>query len=290
MKRLLLLYTILCICSCETVIDLDVEAHESIMVIHCLADNTLESPEVCVGYSAGYLDDDQPGILMENVDILIRKNGQEVETFFSSLVPDGCHDEDTGFKFDEIGALYELEVTHPDYQSIYARQIMPSIPGISAATYEQAGTYDPFKDTRYDKLKVTFEDDAATEDYYWIQGFIRNRCCEEDFYSLWTWSDNFLLEETVASQGLVFNDGTFNGEEVVLDLKLDDTYIELDNHLIYVRFSKITRDAYLNFKTRKAYQDAENNPFAEPVTIHSNIENGFGIFGLEAVNLYQVTN
>lgn len=273
--------------SCETIVDLELEPHKSRISIFCMAGSADDEFTVCTGYSEGILDDDDPGFL-ENAEIRLSKNGDPgTNSFLHYDSTNGCYSDDDIY-LNEAGAEYTLEVSHTDYGAVTASQVMPSVPIINSATYEVVGALDPLKDNAYDRMTVRFNDDPDTDDYYHVQGFIRNQCCENDFYSIWTWSDNFLLGETVSSQGLIFEDDAFSGLEIFLNLKVDNTYIELDNHYLYIRLSKITRDRFLYLRSKKNYQDAEFNPFSEPVTVHSNIEGGYGIFGLEATNMYQI--
>ena len=47
---------------------------------------------------------------------------------------------------------------------------------------------------------------------------------------------------------------------------------------ISVHLSSISKDRYLFEKTLFTYRENEDNPFAEPVVVHENIEGGSGIF------------
>lgn len=273
--------------SCETVVELEIEPHESRISIYCMAGNIDDEFAICTGYSKGILEDSDPGFL-DNAEIRIKKNGEPSTSSFLSYDPtNGCYSDDDIY-LNESGAEYSIEVNHPDYEAVTVSQIMPDVPIINSATYEVVGNIDPLKENAYDRMTVRFNDNPDTDDYYHVQGFLRNQCCDNDFYSIWTWSDNILLGETVSSQGLIFEDDAFSGSEILLNLKVDNTYIELENHYLYIRLSKITRDRFLYLRSKKNYYDAEYNPFSEPVTVHSNIEGGYGIFGLEATNMYQI--
>ena len=273
--------------SCETIVDLEIEPHESRISVYCMTGNTINESIICPGYSKGILDEDPPAYL-DNAEIVIRKNGEILNTSFSRGMDYACYLDSNNIPIDEEGAEYVLEISHPDYETVTASQILPNIPIINSASYEVVGNIDPLKGNAYDRMTLRFNDDAATDDYYHVHAFLRNECCEDDFYSIWTWSDNILLGETVSSQGLIFEDNAFSGSEILLNLKIDNTYIETENHYLYIRLSKITRDRFLHLRSKKNYYDAEFNPFSEPVTVHSNIEGGYGIFGLEATNMYQI--
>jgi hypothetical protein len=287
-KIIIFILSIFLFTSCETIVDLELDPHESRISVYCLTGNEIDESIICLGYSKGILEEEEPPAYLDNVEIIIRKNGEILNTFFSHDINYACYLDSSNIPIDEQGAEYMLEISHTDYETVTANQIMPNVPAINSATYEVVGKVDPLKGTPYDRMTVRFNDDAATDDYYHVQGFVRNQCCENEFYSIWTWSDNFFLGETVSSQGLIFEDNTFSGSAFFLNLKVDNTYINSENHYLYIRLSKITRDRFLYLRSKKNYYDAESNPFAELVTVHSNIEGGYGIFGFEATNMYQI--
>ncbi len=270
--------------SCETITEIDIEPHEARMVPYCLSGNLEESTIVYLSKSQGILNEEELE-LIGDAEMSLKKNGELICDFYSPF-NGGNYSTDAFYLFDEELAEYEMEIRHNDFGIISAKQILPKIPIVQSATYEQVGQYDPLMDSDYDKMEFTFSDPSETEDYYHVQGFIRNKTGAQEFYSLWTWTDSPLLEETVSSVGLIFDDQSFNGNEISITLKVDDTFIDLNQHDLYVKLSRITEDMYKYQRSRKTYDDAEYNPFAEPVTLHSNFSSGYGIFALQADNMY----
>ncbi len=55
---------------------------------------------------------------------------------------------------------------------------------------------------------------------------------------------------------------------------------------IWLTLSSVSADRYLFEQSYSIYQNAQNNPFAEPVILHNNIKNGFGIFTTAAETTY----
>ena len=55
---------------------------------------------------------------------------------------------------------------------------------------------------------------------------------------------------------------------------------------ISITLSSVSADRYLFEQSYSIYQNAQNNPFAEPVILHNNIKNGFGIFTTAAETTY----
>ena len=91
-------------------------------------------------------------------------------------------------------------------------------------------------------------------------------------------------------QGL-FNDLVFNGQTKSLQVSipkffLEEEYIYQDGNTVYESGLKKIRFylhnislPYFYFRTSlQAYDQTSGSPFAQPVQVYSNIENGFGIF------------
>jgi len=73
----------------------------------------------------------------------------------------------------------------------------------------------------------------------------------------------------------LFKDSSYNIE--VIGGNLNDT----SNVDIKVKVSTISRDKYFYSQSLYAYENASGNPFAEPVIVYTNVENGQGIFSME---------
>lgn len=88
--------------------------------------------------------------------------------------------------------------------------------------------------------------------------------------------------------GIPFDDTYFNGESytLIFDIQvyLEDDGTELigyDN-TYYIRLNTTDEDFFRYNRSISAYDQANGNPFAEPVQVYSNIENGFGLLGSSA--------
>jgi hypothetical protein len=54
-------------------------------------------------------------------------------------------------------------------------------------------------------------------------------------------------------------------------------------HLVH-----ISREKYVYLRSLYQYQNADGNPFAEPVTVQGNFEGGVGLFSLESLDTVHV--
>lgn len=79
------------------------------------------------------------------------------------------------------------------------------------------------------------------------------------------------------STGFLISDEFFSGREHILDFKATYIYrLDPDRPYLFIEVVSLNRDFYNFVKSYCLYYDARGTPFAEPVAILSNIENGLG--------------
>ena len=98
-------------------------------------------------------------------------------------------------------------------------------------------------------------------------------------------------------QGL-FNDLLFNGQNKNLELEIPNeeywNFIDGSTEWSYKRLSltlylhNISKSYYYYRTSLELYQNASGNPFAQPVQVYSNIDNGFGIFAGSQVSYFNL--
>ncbi|KAA3640405.1 MAG: DUF4249 family protein, partial [Bacteroidetes bacterium] len=87
-------------------------------------------------------------------------------------------------------------------------------------------------------------------------------------------------------QGLVFTDKAFDGNEYTIkgwDYGWWETVESFKLELV-----NLSKDGYLYLRSLEDYYNSEGNPFAQPATVYSNIENGYGIFALGAAEVIEI--
>ncbi len=285
MKKVLSLLILWFLFSCETVVDVDLPEHDPKLVLHSF----IEIPNyyhgyVCrVGQSVG-LDDELPPFLYE-ADVTIKEEGGWSRNFYYSTP--------SSFFYLEAdvepkpGKTYILEANAPGLEPVSSRIEVPQIPEVTGSTYEEVDGID-FRQVPFNEATITIQDDPNEENYYEISAYIQNRSFDSSYYHVYTWSYDPLTEEMMDGQGILLNDKTFNGGSVTLNLRMENTYIEPENHHVTIWVRGITRSKYIYVKTLRVLQENQFNPFAEPITMPTNVENGYGIFAVDAINRYVI--
>ena len=138
---------------------------------------------------------------------------------------------------------------------------------------------DPVEENYYEVLVLdrvkTFIYDPDLMEYIWSMDpvLIRANLNTEDL----------LVEEFQQfGQSFVFNDKLFNGNHykftfgpshTVYNGNIGDNY-----ESVYFILRNVSREYYLYKRSFALHEWVQGNPFAEPVPVFTNIENGFGIF------------
>ena len=156
---------------------------------------------------------------------------------------------------------------------------MPHVVPIDSVTYEKDGTVNADGD-KIDEVNVKFQDRPGEENFYMLSFQMTFDSVHFQNIGL---EDLDLLSEDV-DQGTALKDATFDGKKYTWRMGLYPWITSLEGQKLKVQLISMSRDQYLFARSVYLNQDADDNPFAEPVIIHNNIKGGYGIFSLQAVS------
>lgn len=197
------------------------------------------------------------------------------------------------------GKAYTLKANSPTYGSIEVTQQLPNQVPIIAATYEADGAVDRYGD-RGDEVTIQFKDPSGEKNYYslYISATYPFEGPDTSFviakYYVYVSPVDPLLEDL---NDLYLTDASFDGEMYTTRISIqlmEAGTIDIEGaknlaaEKIIIGLTSISKDKYLFEKTLSAYQNNEDNPFAEPVVIHENVEGGSGIFTLSVTDEFPV--
>jgi hypothetical protein len=273
----------------EQIVEIDIPPHESRLAINALFLSNTDSLPILVSNSLGILDTSEFEDI-KNASVRLERSGASVGAF--------SYDNRTGYYTTKLSeplgnnpASYTLEVESSQYPMASAVQQMPTAPIIAQVQTEEQGTVDE-DGYRVDEIIVDIEDIAGEKQYYGLRAFIKYEIettpgdTVEFREQIYLYSSNpltFVANRT--GLGLLISDGSFDGTRYTLRtytysrLPFGQPGVELEVELI-----SLTEATYQYTRSLVQYYDSVDNPFAEPVTVYSNIENGYGIFGLGSVS------
>ena len=202
------------------------------------------------------------------------------------------------------GRTYTVRATAPGYEPVEATDTVPD--PVPVTFVYQITRLDTLLENISADIDVTIQlDDPPDQDEYY-RLFVLYRVVEKRTgeYAFFTYQFKVDDEAILAENGdpfefdtggantlfnAVFNDALFDGEhrEITLSLSpiINITRRDATGELLFepggtlqVYFYNVSKTYYDYSTTFDLHDEVEDNPFAEPVQVHTNVENGFGIF------------
>lgn len=182
------------------------------------------------------------------------------------------------------GNTYKLKVNSEGMKEVTATSETPSIISIASVDTTTAVPGNQIEFT------IKINDDATQKNYYGVS-IVFHSVYEDEFGEEITYqSPYFSTKELYVINGeadvdgqkwgmeFFFPDDSFNGGSITFKgLKYLETWAEPGSYYV-VGLKSMSEDLYKYKVSYSKYLSAQG-PFAEPVQVYSNIEDGFGIFG-----------
>lgn len=290
----------------DSIVEVDVPAHESNLAITAHLSNLDEVSLVHVTRTVGILDNEDAEPI-KDAQVELYSDGQllqiyQYRQFFvyvnfdgDTLTVDGYVNREP--KQLELNKTYELRVSTPTFGEIIATQPLMTPTTVISGTYEENGISGIFEDIettgdeddRAEEIAIKFQDKTGEKNYYAVQAV--------GFYDTQTpngieeYGEPFYLSpvDPTTEEGtnaLILTDATFEGKEYELKMAAFGETEGLKR--IEVILYTITEDRYLYETTLINYQENDGNPFAEPVIIHENVSSGNGIFTMSSGSVFTI--
>ncbi len=278
MKEINYIYSLmlsLLLSSCETVVELDLPAHEPQLVLNAVINpDSLFTVDVSASRSPF---SNEPFQQLTDAKVQVHQAGQVL--FDLQHMGNGIYKSDT-----KPQALqhYELQVSAPGFPSASATSYIPAAPVITHVEAEKA-LYDPNWGIQT-ILSFKLDDVAEQESFYYIEAytpdtsFLNNQPYNR--YVSFRFTAPIEREFRMENRHF-FSDRLFNGRQLPLTLNLENN----PEKTTYVQVVHITKEYYEYVRTldRQAGRDDFGN---FPTQVTNNIQNGFGLFaGYNAVTL-----
>ncbi|HHB52651.1 MAG TPA: DUF4249 domain-containing protein [Saprospiraceae bacterium] len=200
------------------------------------------------------------------------------------------------------GKNYRIKVTAPNYDEVTAKSGVPSIVHFDKAKIIQNSVWSINNPDllRYD---FSFEiNDPLEEDYYYltISSPIKRQNQQTQEWELYTHQyaeiliSNLPDAKLYVNNGLIFTDQSFNGGKFQIK-GTATTYVDArgafdateglvkDNSIMEVHLHHLSKEVYFFYISHATSLLNQGDFYSEPGIIYSNITNGFGIFGGEAI-------
>jgi len=275
MKHLKNILFLLCslIISCEQIVEIDLPDYEPQITLSCYYQLNDIGIEARLTDSHSILNSDYINGI-SGATIQLYENDQLFVTFINGSNNGYGHPINEPL---QAGNRYEITVDAEGFESVSAIQMMPNAPVFELVNYTN-GSNIIIDGRKQDIYEIALQDEVGVDNYYEFNIYIYQKNSPN---ALWSHrhvrSRNPYLETVKTSMYL--KDDAFDGETYHIELltnRQDTTFFD-----VKVEVVGITRDKYFFVKTILAYNNIQGNPFAEPVIVHTNVENGQGIFSLQ---------
>ena len=294
--------------ACETTLDVELPDHPPQITV-----NSFFRPEagweIHLSEARSVADGALASRLINNATAEILEGGQRI----TRLLPAGEGLYQSRSVGPAPGHTYTLRVSAPGYESIEATDTVPErIPVtmdyeiIQQDTVFQISGQDTVFTSVTAEVQVTLQlpDPPEQNDYYrlFVLYRVRQKTTGDFFFFTYRFKTDdeairaenrdafeFETEENNKFFNAVFSDALFDGEDhtITLNVRLsvNATRRNVNGALLFepggtlqAYLYNLSETYYDYTTTYDLYTEVRDNPFAEPVRVHTNVDNGFGIF------------
>lgn len=283
-KLTILIILIITFVSCRKVLDIELPSKEGKIVINSFFNNN-EQLTINISKSLHILDNIESKLL-NDAEVIVYENNIYKEqltntsngNYIASFIP-------------SKDKIYRVNVSYPDLKDAYSENIIPN--PINIISVDTLTVYSSNNNgingegngsTNQYQLKIKFKDPDQIKNYYSFKIYLKNQInyfkniLNNDYYPLYFYSNDIVIESWQNNETAYFSDDFINGKEYELIINLDKyNFPNTDNEVI-VELNSVSKDYFLYCKSYNLYQSVNGNPFSEPVQVYNNIENGYGIF------------
>ncbi|MDF1570007.1 MAG: DUF4249 domain-containing protein [Bacteroidales bacterium] len=221
----------------------------------------------------------------------------------------------------ESGKEYTVSASATGYNAISATSLIPE--PVPMVRLDTSSSVDEWGEQMFD-FSVVFDDPAEVPNYYMLAVRSYYEIARIDFNyildtlyvdpekdtvvmgyrqdtteyldvrneNVWFESENLAIDNEDSYQNrIIFSDKLFDGKKYSITGRFYAWYLQQakDSATIYISLHAIDEHYYKYIDSRTDHYYAKNDPFAVPVVVHNNIENGVGILGGMSVDTDSIT-
>ena len=277
--------------SCDNLVngvvrDIDLPPHESQLAASLFLDSRDSAISAIVSSSKGIYDTGQSKSVKDAECVLnvgsTTYNWSTMDQYenYTELLPD---------RFGAPTDSLIFTVNHPDFTSVSATQVFPSAPQVSLElNYGATQLYGEISD----ELIITLKDIPGVNQHYIVSIDVHFRTAlsgqdTSEYYNLY-WETEYPNSTPLWGQGsalLLSEDGLDRNIKFSAATGINPIDFAM-LHEYRVKVSALSEEMYLFYKSYAAYENANGNPFAEPVVLYSNMSNNMGCFGVSTTRRF----
>lgn len=284
-----LIFILALVSSCQKTIEFDGEVKDPKLVVNSIF-NTEDTLRVHISNSLSLVDGASLRFIKNATVKLYNENDVLVSTPLHTQ--NGYYMDET-FQFEE-NKQYRVEVERDGFNTINATDNVPKT--VEVENVEVIELSDPNNEGEI-LITVDFEDPSG-DNYYMVE-------VRMEYYYKWDsfeysgWETGWLTTVdpnvdgnngtgTYGNNRIILDDDNFDGKNYKLRFNTSKYILDGDYRRVELKFYSLSQSTYNYFTSVERYQNVQGNPFATPVQVFSNVENGFGIFGGSSIFTYSL--
>ena len=283
------LLLLLALSACEQVIEPDLPEHTPRLVLQAFF--TADSTWVAfVGRSVGILEPmPEREMAVADATVELLKEGRVIDElkFFQR---DRVYVWEKGAL--QAGESYLLRVSAPGFAAIEATDAIPTPVPTEIVSYLTRPSVRSDSRIKGDiSIKLEIQDPPGETNYYQIRmfAFFRSERLEGSFST----QDPSIIADNAADEPFTefytapfFKDTLFDGQ--THEIELSSNYNVPEHTRLFLQILDISETYYEYVKSAELHEFTQENPFAEPVSVYSNVENGYGIFAGYSSQIFEL--
>lgn len=285
---------------CEVVVDVDMPIKPASITV-----NSVINPDSLVEaylFTSQHVLSDEQFQPLEGATVSLFEGGEFLETL-AEVKGRGGFTFYRGQTAPTPGNSYRLEVSKNEFEAVQAETVLPFCNATLSELSYRESVRDEFSQGEY-TFTVTVNDQPGSNYYqvglyapYFIfehdQETGENVITDTIYFQQYLQSEDPIFSDVgYHEQGLTFSDALFEGKSVKISFNTYLPYyydVQVTEMEVILTLKEISEPLF-NYQTTAALQNnLEGNPFAEPVPVYNNIENGYGVFGGYSQKNYPLT-
>jgi hypothetical protein len=195
--------------------------------------------------------------------------------------------------FPTPGRHYKLVASAPGYSTVEAEMTMPPIVPIIDIEWDSTNVPTAPPSNFYSQynipFKVKFQDPSGTKNFYTVYVHVYGEAFRFDpvtgekiVQKFRTTSAVWIIDPAIAEEDEfipIWRDESFDGQMYTANLETRfNRQPNQTTHRVEVFLFNVSEDYYRYFETLRVARNVEGDPFAQPVQVYSNVNEGLGIF------------
>ncbi len=289
MKKIIsIVFCSLFIFSCQKAIEIDRDTIKPKLVVNCILSPEEDTIKLSLSESRDLLYDKTTFPIVQNATVELFENGTKLGNL---NFKDGLYVLPYTVK---NGRSYNLKASKEGFDDVTAVTSISSPISNTKVTIEELDNNslnsnvlltDIVNEDNYYQVTMKWgeftDDSAIINGEFYYEPWLNTYSCSNDFIIEYPQSD--LLEGSSCGDRFLFSDANFknNSYNFKTFTYAGSYYPNQEGYKtrVIIEVSSLNYDFYNYYITKSIFQNNLGNPFAEPVPVYSNIENGYGIFG-----------